>query len=168
MAVQDRPDRQERKARRKGRRGVMIGYFVLVVVVIGICTVQVTTQAIGRLGGTHSDAPIECAQGIRSLAVAVERARSAAAASHEGESEAVALFRASREPEWARRGDVERACKGDPARLETLDAVIHLGFAEEHAVRRDAVELSKIRSKAANLVRMHLPPFPSAPVPNTP
>jgi hypothetical protein len=168
MAVQERPDRQERKARRKGRRGVMIGYFVLVVVVIGICTVQVTIQAVGRLGGTPSDAPVDCAQGIRSLVTAIERARSAAAASHEGESEAVALFRSSLEPEWARRGDIERACKGDPARLEALDAVIHLGFAEEHAVRRDAVELSEIRSKAADLVHRHVPPPPPASVQREP
>ena len=168
MAVQDRPDRQERKARRKGRRGVMIGYFVLVVVVIGICTVQVTTQAIGRLGGTHSDAPVDCVPGIRSLVVAVDRARTAAAASHQDESEAVALFRSSLEPEWARRGDIERACQGDPARLETLDAVIHLGFAEEHAVRRDAVELSEIRRKAADLVHKHVPPPPSASVQHEP
>ncbi|HQB44047.1 MAG TPA: hypothetical protein PLV85_10605 [Polyangiaceae bacterium] len=153
LMMQDRQDRQERNARKKGRRGVMIGYFVFVVVVIAVCTVQITTQAVGRLGGISSSTPIDCDRGIESLMAAVERARSAAATSHETETKAVALFRASLEPEWSRRGDIERACAGQPDRLEALDAVIHLGFAEEHAVRRHAIELSDIRRKAASLLR---------------
>jgi len=150
-------ERQNRRARKKGRRGVMIAYFVVVVVVITICTVEISIQAFSRLGGTSRDAQVECVEGIRSLIAAVDRARSGVDGSNRKEADAVIRYRASLEPEWSRRGAVRRACKGDIGRLETLDAVVHLGFAEEQAVRRNAMELAPFRRRASELLEKNLP-----------
>lgn len=135
----------------------MIAYFALVVVICTICTIQVSSQAISRIGGKSND-PVECVDGIRSLARAIERARVAVHRSDLKESEAVSCYRSNLEPEWSRRGAVQEACQGDANRLRALDAVIHLGFAEEHAVRRDAVELASFRRHATDLIEKHLPP----------
>ena len=169
MAVQELPDRIEREARKKGRRIVMIGYFVLVVIVAAISAWRVTGQVIEQRHGTRSSEPIDCSEGIRSLVTAVDRARNVAATSTLGESEAVNLFRNSLRPEWDRRGDIQHACSTSNDLLNTYGAVMHLGFVEEHAVRRDAVELAVVRRRAADLVRRHIPPAGSSvPVQPTP
>lgn len=143
----------------------MIAYFVLVVVIITVCTVQISIQAFSRLGGKATDAQVECAEGIQSLVAAIDRARTAVDGSNRRESDAVATYRAALQPEWSRRGAVRRACKGDAERLATLDAVVHMGFAEEHAVRRNAVELAPFRRRASKLIEQNLPaPPPSGDV----
>jgi hypothetical protein len=148
----------------------MIAYFALIVVICTICTIQVSTQAISRIGG-ETDEPVECVDGIRSLARAIERARVAVHRSDLKESEAVSRYRSNLEPEWSRRGAVEKACQGDKNRLRALDAVLHVGFAEEHAVRRDAVELASFRRRATDLIDKYLPPpdpesLPAGPAPS--
>lgn len=107
------------------------------------------------------DAEVECVAGIRSLVTAIDRARSRVDGSNQRESDAVARYRKALQPEWSKRGAVRRACRGDPARLRTLDAVVHLGFAEEHLVRRNAVELAPFRRRAAELIRDNLPARPA-------
>ena len=155
-------ERQKRRARQRGRRAVMIAYFVVVVVIISICTIEISIQAFSRRGGKATEARVECVEGIRSLVAAVDRARSGVDGSNRKEADAVARYRAALEPEWSRRGAVRRACKGDPARLETLDAVVHMGFAEEHAVRRSAVELAPFRRLASQLMQKNLPAVPAS------
>ena len=162
MAVQELPDRIEREARKKGRRIAMIGYFVLVVIIAAISAWRVTGQVLEQHHGGRSSEPIDCSEGIRSLVAAVDRARTVAATSTFGESEAVNLFRDSLRPEWDRRGDIQHACSASADLRNTYDAVMHLGFTEEHAVRRDAVELAAVRRKAADLVRRHMPPAGSS------
>lgn len=138
----------------------MIAYFVVVVVVITICTAEISIQAFSRLGGKSTDAEVGCVDGIRSLVAAVDRARSGVDGSNRKEADAVNRYRSALQPEWSRRGAVRRACKGDVGRLETLDAVVHLGFAEEHAVRRNAVELAPFRRRASELLEKNLPVAP--------
>ena len=169
MVPHGRPERKDREARRKGRRLVMIIYFSLVVLVIAVAGWQVTSQVFAQRAGSHSDDPIDCIEGIRSLMAAIDLARSTTSASHEQESDAVHRFRSSLDDTaWKRRGDIQRACQGDPDRLRTLDAVLHLGYTEEHAVRRNAVELAAVRRRAVDMVRQHIPPTSSEPVPHQP
>lgn len=161
MATNDRPERLKREAQKKGRRIVMVGYFILVVAVTAIVTVEITTQVFQASNETqdctsNNCAPIDCAEGIRSLVTAIDRARNKISASDANESQAIAIFRASLNPEWQRRNDIERACKESEGYLETLDAVVQLGFAEEAAVRREAIEIASIRHQAAELIRLHL------------
>lgn len=140
----------------------MIAYFVVVVVIITVCTVEISIQAFSRRGGKATEAQVECVEGIRSLVAAVDRARSRVDGSNRKESDAVSRYRAALEPEWSRRGAVRRACRGDSARLETLDAVVHMGFAEEHAVRRNAMELAPFRRHASELIDKNLPAAPAS------
>ncbi|MCL2825584.1 MAG: hypothetical protein FWD57_16450 [Polyangiaceae bacterium] len=168
MASTQRTDRSSRDARNIGRRIVMIGYYSVFVIVTGIGTWQVTEQAFRRLGNPQSDTPIDCVEGINSLATAISRARGAALTSHAEESEAVKNYRDGLNPEWERRGDIERACMSNKQHLETLEAVVHLGFVEEHAVRREAVELSTVRRKTSDMVRRHTSPAPSTPTNSDP
>ena len=163
MVASEYAGRQLRQARKKGKSAVMIAYFSAIVVAAAICTWRVSTQAVERLHGDYSDEPINCVDGIRSLELAVNRARRLSSDTNADESASVAMYRSYLNPEWKRRGDIERACSGDPGRMEALDAVVHLGFAEEHAVRRDAVELGAVRRKAASMIQKHIPLVAPAP-----
>lgn len=155
-------DRTTRRVQKKGRRAIMIAYFVVVVIISTICTIEIVIQAISSQGGRATDAHVECVEGVRSLAAAVDRARSKVDGTNRVEADAVAKYRAALEPEWSHRGAVRRACRGDRQRLDALDAVVHLGFAEEHAVRRNAVELAPFRRRASELLNAHIPPAPAA------
>lgn len=130
----------------------MVAYFLLIVLVCVVSGVQVGSQALFRHGAGARESHIACDDGIRMLDDAIERARQAVHRSALAESEAVAAYRAALEPAWSRRHEVEAACAGDSQRRKAVRAVVALGFAEEHAVRRDATELASFRES----VRKHL------------
>ncbi|PIE05584.1 MAG: hypothetical protein CSA75_03980 [Sorangium cellulosum] len=156
-------EQQDRRAKDKGRRVIMIAYFVVVVVVCAICVVEISVQAFSRLRGRATDEKVQCMEGIRGLVAAVDRARSAVDGSNRKESDVVAQYRAGLEPEWSNRGAVRRACRNNADKLRALDAIIHLGFAEEHAVRRNAVELAPFRRRASESLSAQIPALaPSA------
>ena len=89
----------------------------------------------------------DCRTGTRSLIVALDRARKAAAAETGDERAALARFRAQLDPEWQMRAALERACQSDPAQAHSLQNVIQLRYAEEHAVRYEAVDLARLRRR---------------------
>ncbi len=141
----------ENAARRKGRKAIMVVYFAFSVLVIAVCTIEVSVQACARVTRTD-DVPVECNSGVLSLMGAVERATKTASTSTLSEREAVESYRQSLEPEWSRRGDIRRACQGQPKLEETLDAVLRLGWGEEQSVRRDSLETTELRRRARELV----------------
>jgi hypothetical protein len=152
-------------ARRKGRRWMMIAYFAFVVVIVVVCTVEVSLQAFARPHGNVDDS-VKCAEGIASLARAVDRGLVAVNDDTLTEFEAVDKYRNALEPEWSMRGSVRAACEGDEGKLEALDAVVHMGFAEEHTVRHNAFEIAPFRRRARELLMRELPglTLPSRPV----
>ena len=63
----------------------------------------------------------------------------AAASGTEGEDKALEQFRRALEPEWSSRDAIARSCRGSAVDERALDAIERLRYAEEHAVRREAV-----------------------------
>lgn len=135
---------------------MLVAYFAFSVLVIAVCTIEVTVQACAGVKRTD-DATVECASGILSLMHAVERATKSAATGTRPEREALESFRAALEPEWSRREAISHACAGRKDMEETLDAVLHLGWAEERSVRRDSLETTEFRRRARELVARNIP-----------
>jgi hypothetical protein len=136
---------------------VLVAYFAFSVLVIAVCTVEVTLQACARVKRTDA-MDVDCRSGVLSLMQAVERATRQASTGTRPEREAVLAYRAALEPEWSRREAIRSVCEGDPGLEETLDAVLHLGWAEERAVRRDSLETTDFRRRAHELVSRHIRP----------
>lgn len=133
----------------------MVVYFAFSVLVIAVCTIEVSVQACASAARTD-DHQVECGPGILSLVHALDRATKAASTGTKDEREAVESFRASLEPEWSRRDDIRRACAGRPEMEETLDAVLHQGWGEERSVRRDSLETNQLRRRARSLVERNI------------
>jgi hypothetical protein len=131
-------------ARRRGRR---VGVVVFGLIVSGI-TANFSLQIIREVWFAEpAPAAIGCHDGMRSLVESVRRARQAAAAETGGERPALARFRAELESTWRLRGAIGHACGSDPAALRALAEIDRLRFAEEHAVRYEAVDLAQRRRR---------------------
>jgi hypothetical protein len=138
------PNSRVEASRRLGRR---IG-LVLFGVLLSAFTVVSSLQIIFQVWFPKSAAAVgSCQSGIRSLVTAVERARTAAAAENGDERAALARFRAKLAPEWQSLPAVEHACESDGAARAALRDVVELRFAEEHAVRYEAVALARLRRR---------------------
>jgi hypothetical protein len=98
-----------------------------------------------------------CREGLRALALAVERAREAAPGM-DGEDAAIARFRSSLEPEWTYRDGVAAACRGSARDERALDAIERLRYAEEHAARREAGDLAPLRRRVRAIMDGELGP----------
>ena len=149
-------------AERRRRLGRRLGIAVFALLIGGftvICSIQIIQQVwFPQLGPGGPD----CSTGTRRLVLALERARRAAAAESGNESAALARFRSQLAPEWNDRALIERACSSDPGSRRALEDLVELRYAEEHAVRFEAVGLAGLRRKVQEL-------FPSAPdLPPTP
>jgi hypothetical protein len=97
-------------------------------------------------------AGVACAEQIRSLVRALDRAMAAASASR-GQAEASAMFRAALSPEWDGEESSRRACAADPNGLDAYAALMRLRRAEEGFVERQVVEIDPLRRE----VQAHLP-----------
>jgi len=88
-----------------------------------------------------------CKSGVDSLYRSMDRARRDAAAETAGETAALHDFRTSLEPEWSRYGAVRAQCQREayPKGQAALRNVELLRYAEERAVRYDALDLSRLR-----------------------
>jgi hypothetical protein len=93
----------------------------------------------------------ECNSGSRDLLTAVRRASLAAAAESGDERAALARFRAALEPEWSRRASLDSLCREDPKAKAALAEIDALRYAEEHAVRYEAVGLAPQRRRVQAL-----------------
>jgi len=93
----------------------------------------------------------ECRAGTRGLLVAVRRARVAAASESGDERAALSRFRAALEPEWDTRASLESVCASDAKTRAALAEIDALRYAEEHAVRYEAVGLAPQRRRVQAL-----------------
>ena len=141
---------QETAARRRGRRAGTVLLGVIVTTFTAVCSVQIIEQAWAR---PESPAPLDCRDGLHDLIAAVKRAREAAATVTGGEREAIAQFRHALEPEWSMRPGLADRCKADPRALGALEELDRLRFAEEHALRYEAVDVASRRRRVDALSR---------------
>ena len=157
--------------RRRGRRAGIAVYSLLVGGFTVVCAAQIIGQVWGR--PEPSVLAVTCREGTSSLIAAIRRSQKAAQAETRGERAAVTRFRAELQPEWGRRAAVVERCRGDRPALRALREIDRLRYAEEHAVRYEAVELARrrrrIRAVEARLfggqtraIPSHAPPARSA------
>jgi len=93
----------------------------------------------------------ECRGGTIDLLTAVRRASLAAAAESGDERAALGRFRAALEPEWSRRASLDSVCAKDHQAQAALAEIDALRYAEEHAVRYEAVGLAPQRRRVQAL-----------------
>jgi hypothetical protein len=136
-------------ARRRGRR---IGIVVFALLVSGTTAIW-TLQIIRQVWFPRVSEQVECRQGLRTLLDSVRRARGAAAAETGGERRALGRFRQELDGHWRYRPAIGEACKGDLLALAFLADIDRLRFAEEHAVRYEAVDLAQRRRRVQALER---------------
>jgi hypothetical protein len=153
------PDRTLSVAERRGR-AVGIGLYALFVAGITVLwSAQILSTA---WAPAPASTELECRAGLRSLLDTVRRARAAAAGEIAGERESLARFRAEVEPTWQRRPEVGTACRADPEASRFLRELDMLRYAEEHAVRYEAVDVARRRRKMLDLEARVLDHSPSA------
>jgi hypothetical protein len=149
MMTRGQPSRAE-LARRRGRR-VGVALFALVV---GGATAVWSWQILWQIWGPPPPGPpVDCRAGLLDLLAAVGRARLAAAAETGGERAALARFRDALEPEWMQRPRLESSCASNPRMKKALGEIDRLRYAEEHAVRYEAVDLARGRRFSQALER---------------
>ncbi len=115
-----------------------------------VCSIQIIQQA---WRPPASGAVVDCRPGIEGLIAAVRRARTAAANGTGGEREAIQRFREALLPEWAARGGLEARCQGDPEATHALGEVDRLRYAEEHALRYEALDVAGRRRAVAAIAQ---------------
>jgi hypothetical protein len=136
------------RARRAGRRAGVVVFALIVVFVTASWTYQILHAVFSPPVVTVAT---ECRAGARGLLFAVRRARAAAAAETGGERAALGRFRAALEPEWDARASLEPVCSSDAKAHAALAEIDALRYAEEHAVRYEAVGLAPQRRRVQAL-----------------
>jgi hypothetical protein len=152
-------------ARLRGRRVALVVVSAIAVAFIGASALQIVPSVFGtgRPPGpsTAEGAPArECAQRIRPLALAVDRASANAWSTHaigsgDGANQGapLAAFRQALLPEWNDEAGVRGVCLKSPFGAEAWTALVRLRSTEEQIVLRDSSELLPIRRDFA----AHLP-----------
>jgi hypothetical protein len=92
-----------------------------------------------------------CHDAFSGLLNAIERARAEAALETRGERAAVQRFRRALDPEWAHRAALDTKCRGDELH-HALELIDWLRYAEEHAVRYEALDVAHLRREAELLM----------------
>lgn len=136
------------RIRRTGRRAGLAVFSLIVVSATATWTYQVLRAVFSPPVVT---VVTECEPGARGLLVAVRRARAAAAAETGGERAALNRFRAALQPEWDARASLESVCSKDEKTHAALAEIDALRYAEEHAVRYEAVGLAPQRRRVQAL-----------------
>lgn len=137
-----------RMSLRTGRRAGLIVFAIIVTAFTVVCSVQIIVQIWAPQ--MHQEVPA-CRPGIEALLAAVRRARDAAAQTTGDEREAMARFREALEPEWSWRASMGRQCASDKVAVQALRDVDRFRYAEEHAVRYAASNLSHLRQRMETL-----------------
>lgn len=138
---------------RAKRRGRTVGTALLGVIIAtftAVCSAQIIRQAWTPPGSAASG---PCRESVLSLIHAIRRAREAAATSTAGERAALSVFRRSLDPEWSSRADIGRKCEGDPEARRALPEVDRLRYAEEHALRYEALDVASRRLRVDGIAR---------------
>jgi hypothetical protein len=136
------------QARRTGRRVGIVVFALIITAATATWTIQILFAVFKP--------PVlaiatECHGGTRQLLLAVRRARMAAASESGDERAALGRFRASLEPEWSTRTSLDSLCRSDPKARVALTEIDALRYAEEHAVRYEAVGLAPQRRRVQAL-----------------
>jgi hypothetical protein len=153
----------EERGRRLGRKYVLVVFGVLA----GAFTLANTQQIIFGVFGLGSSAlppqgsgavPASgCAEELRAMAAAVDRAVSASAQAAD-EDQATALYRAALAPEWGDSAnappDIRARCAAEPHGQDALATVLRLRAAGEEVARRHAAELAPLRRDIAAYLRI--------------
>jgi hypothetical protein len=146
-------------------RAVHVATTVFSVIFVGASAAQIIPAVFGigiePLPSTPAASPeSECADGVRSLALALDRAteaawspRTAHAVTMGGTDHALEAFRAGLVPEWNAAASVEKACGTAREGWEAWAALLRLRRAEEQVALRGLVELVPLRRDVA----AHLP-----------
>jgi hypothetical protein len=143
----------ERK-RRLGRRLGIAVFGIIVTAMTAHWTIQVLSQVWAR---PPEGVTLQCRAGLQGLVAAVRRARLRAASTVGDERAALAEFRGALMPEWRDRTALNKACVGDTPLLEALREVDALRYAEEHAVRYEALGLAPQRLRVQALEQRLFP-----------
>ena len=145
MALETPPSNRTRRA---GRR---IG-IALFAVIVGGATATWTIQILFAVFAPPVEVVAkECRTGTRDLLLAVRRARKAAAAETGDERAALNRFRSALDPEWQTRASLDSVCRKDSKATAALTEIDALRYAEEHAVRYEAVGLAPQRRRVQAL-----------------
>ena len=145
---------------RPGRVGRRLGIAVFAMPVAG-ATLTWSLQIIRQVFRPEFvETTTDCRTEVLGLERAVRRAREAAANEVRGERQALQRFRAALAPEWGNREGVARACLQDSAAMAALSDLDALRYAEEHAVRYEAVALAKQRRRSDAIRRELTRPRP--------
>jgi hypothetical protein len=134
--------------KRSARVGRRLGLLVFALPVAGateIWTAQIVQQV---FVAAPMAGPRDCRSAVLGLDHAIRRARQAAADEIHGERPALKRFRDALEPEWRSREAIAHSCQGDRAAVAALSDLDALRYAEEHAVRYEAVALAKQRRRS--------------------
>jgi len=137
------------RLRRRGRRVGIAIFSALITAFTAISSIQVLQQV--------WDPPLlptatPCHIALRGLVAAVERARAEAAQETRGERAAVQRFRRALDPEWSHRAALGSACGSDNELAHGLKLIDWLRYAEEHAVRYEALDVAHLRRRTAQLM----------------
>jgi hypothetical protein len=134
-------------ARRRGRTIGLVVFTAIVTLFTGVCSFQILAQAWAK-PVVHTT--IECRSGLSALIAAVRRAR-VAASKVSGERAALAEFRSALEPEWSMRPALDDHCSRDADALKGLGEIDRLRYAEEHALRYEALDVASRRTRVETL-----------------
>lgn len=138
------------RVRRRGARLGIAAFATFVASFTLIWSVQILLQVWAPAAGPGSG-PADCREGIRELISAVERARREAA-TETAERRAVARFRRTLQPAWARRPRLDALCALDEAARRALAQVDEFRYAEEREVGRN-LSVVQQRRRARDLYR---------------
>jgi len=112
---------------------------------------QILSQAFEAPEQSYSSG---CLTGTKKLYGAVLRARQLVSSTEFNEKQALPAFRTALLPEWAHDREIRKTCRADsnPAEQKAFRAVELLRYAEERAVRFEAIDLSRLRRQAPKLL----------------
>jgi hypothetical protein len=144
------PNEPGARSARLGRRLGLLAFAVPVAGATAIWTLQILRAVFWP---DSQPTTLDCRQGVVELEGALRRARRAAAQEPTGERAALDSFRRALAPEWQSRETLSGNCRSDPAALKALSELDALRYAEEHAVRYEAVALAKQRRRAEAIRR---------------
>lgn len=152
--------KEAKAAPNKGVSRVVYAVFVTVAGAFIISsTVQITRAVFWAgagddTGTTRSSITPACAEGIRQLSSAVDRAFAAAALGRDA-ADATRRYRAARSPEWddARRAELLSPCEGDTQGREAAAAVTRFDRTAEGAAGREGAELGSVRRAVDSFIR---------------
>src|SRR6185312_5762440 len=134
-------------ARKRGRTVGLAVFGAIVTTFTAVCAFQILQQAWAK---PDVHVTVECHPGMTALIAAVRRAR-AAASQVSGERAALATFRDSLLPEWGTRAALDDACAHDPEALRGLGEIDRLRYAEEHALRYEALDVASRRTRVQSI-----------------